>query len=90
VAATCVSAAVLQAQAPSAEQLAQERRQAEIEIPRLVEVLAMTPSMTVADVGAGGGAITIVLAKWLVVTLIEGASASTSLPPSCCDVIFDA
>jgi ubiquinone/menaquinone biosynthesis C-methylase UbiE len=114
-AATCAWAALPQAQAPSAGQLAQERAQAEIEIPKLVEVLAMMPSMTVADVGAGGGAMTVVLAKWLVsgrvlatdinpgslaeireyakreglsnVTLIEGASASTNLPASCCDVI---
>ena len=63
--ATCASAALLQAQAPSAAQLAQERAQAEIEIPKLVELLALKPSMTVADVGAGGGAMTVVLARWL-------------------------
>jgi precorrin-6B methylase 2 len=113
---TCASATLLQAQAPSADQVAQERAQAEIEIPKLVEVLALKPSMTVADVGAGGGAMTVVLAKWLVsgrvlatdinpgvlaeirdyvkreglsnVTLIEGGSASTNLPTSCCDAIF--
>jgi hypothetical protein len=42
-AATCAWAALPQAQASSAEQLAQERAQAEIEIPKLVEVLAMMP-----------------------------------------------
>src|SRR5206468_1045101 len=59
--ASCAPVALLQAQAPSAAQLAQERTQAEIEIPKLVEVLALKPSMTVADVGAGGGAMTVVL-----------------------------
>jgi ubiquinone/menaquinone biosynthesis C-methylase UbiE len=116
VTATCASAALLQAQAPSAKQVAQERAQAEIEIPKLAEVLALKPSMTVADVGAGFGAMSVVLAKWLVtghvlatdinpaslavirdyvkreglsnVTLIEGASASTNLPTSCCDAIL--
>lgn len=56
---------LLNAQAPDAAQIAQERRQAELEIPKLVEALALQPSMTVADVGAGGGAMTVVLAKWL-------------------------
>lgn len=116
VTATCALVALLQAQAPPAEQAAQERAQAEIEIPKLVEVLALKRSMTVADVGAGFGAMTVVLAKWLVtgrvlatdinpgflavirdyvkreglsnVTLIEGASASTNLPTSCCDAIL--
>jgi ubiquinone/menaquinone biosynthesis C-methylase UbiE len=115
-AATYASTALLQGQAPSAAQLAQERAQAEIEIPKLVEVLALKPSMTVADVGAGGGAMTVVLAKWLVsgrvlatdinpsflaeireyekregltnVTVVEGDSASTNLPTSCCDAIL--
>lgn len=38
---------------------------AESEAPRLAEVLELTPGMTVADVGAGFGAWTIVMAKWL-------------------------
>ena len=76
-AATCASAALLQAQVPSAPQLAQERAQAEIEIPKLVEVLALKPSMTVADVGAGGGAMTVVLAKWLV----SGRVLATDINP---------
>jgi ubiquinone/menaquinone biosynthesis C-methylase UbiE len=74
---TCAFAALLQAQAPSPGQLAQERAQAEIEIPKLVEVLALKPSMTVADVGAGGGAITVVLAKWLV----SGRVLATDINP---------
>jgi len=78
VAATCASAALLQAQASSAAQLAQERAQAEIEIPKLVEVLALKPSMTVADVGAGGGAMTVVLAKWLA----SGRVLATDINPS--------
>jgi predicted methyltransferase len=50
---------------PSPKQLAQERAQAEREVPRLVEVLEVEPGMTVADVGAGFGAMTLVLARWL-------------------------
>jgi protein-L-isoaspartate O-methyltransferase len=82
-AATCASAALLPAQEPSAAQLAQERAQAEIEIPKLVEVLALKPSMTVADVGAGGGAMTVVLAKWLV----SGRVLGTDINPSFFDEI---
>ncbi len=43
----------------------QEREQAAREVPQLAELLALEPGMTVADVGAGGGAISVVLAKWL-------------------------
>lgn len=57
--------ATVRAQEPSARQLAQERRQAEAEIPKLVEVLALRPGMVVADIGAGGGAMTVVLGKWI-------------------------
>jgi predicted methyltransferase len=56
---------ILGAQGPSPKQVAQERAQAEREVPRLVEVLEVKPGMTVADVGAGFGAMTVVLAKWL-------------------------
>ena len=35
------------------------------EVPRLVEALGLRPGMTVADVGAGYGAHTITLSKWL-------------------------
>ena len=84
-AATCVSATLLHAQAPSAAQLAQERADAEIEIPKLVEVLVLKSAMTVADVGAGGGAITVVLAKWLV----SGRVLATDIDPSSLAVIRD-
>lgn len=39
-------------------QVAAERAQAEREVPRLVEVLGVEPGMTLADVGAGFGAMT--------------------------------
>jgi 2-polyprenyl-3-methyl-5-hydroxy-6-metoxy-1,4-benzoquinol methylase len=65
VTAILASATLLRAQAPDAKQVAQERAQAELEIPKLVEVLALKPTAVVADVGAGGGAMTIVLARWL-------------------------
>ena len=39
------------AQQPDAAQIAQERRQAELDAPKLVEVLELKPGMTVADVG---------------------------------------
>lgn len=55
----------LAAQAPSAAQVAQERAQAELDAPKLAEVLQLTPGMTVADIGAGGGAMSIVLGKWI-------------------------
>jgi ubiquinone/menaquinone biosynthesis C-methylase UbiE len=38
---------------------------AEIEVPRLVELLQLKPGMTVADVGAGFGAWTMRLSRWL-------------------------
>jgi SAM-dependent methyltransferase len=46
-----------------ARQVAQERRQAEIEAPQLAEVLGVRPGVTVADIGTGGGAMAIVLAR---------------------------
>lgn len=55
----------LRAQLPDAKQVAQERRQAEFELPQLVNVLGLKPGMTVADVGAGFGATTVVLSKWI-------------------------
>jgi SAM-dependent methyltransferase len=110
-----VSAAAQQ-QFPEPSQVTGERAQAELDVPKLVEVLGLKPGMTVADVGAGFGAMTVVLGKWIDtghvfatdigqpqlaaireyaqkeglknVTVIEGAAASTNLPPGCCDAIF--
>jgi ubiquinone/menaquinone biosynthesis C-methylase UbiE len=53
------------AQEPEAGQIAQERAEAEYDAPHLVEVLALKPGMTVADIGSGGGAMTVVLGKWI-------------------------
>ena len=55
----------VQAQQPDAAQVAQERRQAELDAPKLVEVLELKPGMTVADVGSGLGAMTVVLGHWI-------------------------
>jgi len=46
-----------------ARQVAQERRQAELEAPQLAEVLGLKPGMTVADIGTGGGAMAMVLGR---------------------------
>lgn len=60
------AAAVLNAQQPpDAAQIAQERRQAELDAPKLVDVLELKPGMTVADIGSGGGAMTVVLGHWM-------------------------
>lgn len=52
-------------QRPDAKQVKQEREQAELDAPKLVEVLGVTPGMTVADIGSGGGAMTVVLGHWI-------------------------
>ena len=63
----CSSSPRAYAQEPDAKQIAQERRQAEKDVPQLAEVLQLKPGMAVADVGAGGGAFTVVSRKvdWL-------------------------
>jgi predicted methyltransferase len=43
----------------------QEREQATREVPKLAELLALKPGMIVADIGAGGGAMSVEMAKWL-------------------------
>jgi len=43
----------------------QEREQAAREVPQLAELLALKPGMIIADVGAGGGAMSVGMAKWL-------------------------
>jgi SAM-dependent methyltransferase len=58
-------AVTVRAQEPDARQIARERKDAEAEAPKLVDVLALKPGMTVADVGAGGGAMTVVLGTWI-------------------------
>ena len=54
----------LDAQRP-ANLIRQEFDQAAREVPTLARVLSLTPGMTVADIGAGGGAMAVTMAKWL-------------------------
>jgi len=65
VAAFVLSTSSVAGQDPDARQVAQERKDAELEVPKLADVLGLTPGMTVADVGAGFGAMSVVLAKSL-------------------------
>ena len=51
-------------QEPDARQIKQERDQAELDAPKLVDVLGLKPGMAVADIGSGGGAMTVVLGHW--------------------------
>ena len=60
-----LSIALPRAQEPSGGQIKQERAQAELEVPHLVEALSLRPGLTVADIGSGGGAMTVVLGKWI-------------------------
>jgi SAM-dependent methyltransferase len=64
-AAIAAAAVAVSAQQPDAKQLAQERAAAELDVPKLVSVLELAPGMTVADVGAGNGNMSIVLGKWI-------------------------
>ena len=64
-AALSCATALLHAQQPDARQIAQERAQAELDAPKIVEVLDLKPGMTVADVGTGGGAMAVVLGHWI-------------------------
>jgi len=63
--AALVTIAPAYAQDPDARQIAQERRAADKDVPRLAEVLMLKPGMTVGDVGSGGGAFTVVFGKWI-------------------------
>jgi predicted methyltransferase len=60
-----MAATLLHAQKPDARQIAQERKSAEQDAPKLVEVLELEPGMTVGDIGTGGGAMAIVLGHWI-------------------------
>jgi predicted methyltransferase len=60
-----LAATSLAAQQRGAAQIKQERARAETDAPQLAEVLNLKPGMTVADVGAGGGAFTVVLGHWI-------------------------
>jgi predicted methyltransferase len=60
-----LAATLLHAQKPDARQIAQERKSAEQDAPKLVEVLELEPGMTVGDIGTGGGAMAIVLGHWI-------------------------
>lgn len=51
------------AQEPDAAQIKQERAQAEREAPQILDVLGVKPGMTIADVGSGGGAMTVVIGR---------------------------
>ena len=59
-----VLSAAVNAQRP-ANLIRQEFDQAAREVPTLARVLSLTPGMTVADIGSGGGAMAVTMAKWL-------------------------
>ena len=76
-AAIAVGAVVLYAQEPDAKQLKQERAQAELDVPKLAAILELSPGMTVADIGAGNGNMSVVLGKWIG----SGRVFATDIPP---------
>ena len=55
----------ISAQEPDGRQIAAERASAEADAPKLADVLGLKPGMTVADIGTGGGAMAMVLGKWI-------------------------
>ncbi len=59
----CASLVLRAAPIPQQNATADELKQAETEVPQLIKVLEIAPGMTVADVGAGGGAMTMVMAR---------------------------
>ncbi len=61
--AVVIAAGALAAQQPDAAQIKQERDQAEKDAPKLAEILQIKPGMAIADIGAGGGAFTVVLGR---------------------------
>jgi predicted methyltransferase len=63
---TVASQAVQQPPAPQGQQGLTDAmvKSAAVEVPRLVELLALKPGMTIADVGAGFGAWTVAFGKW--------------------------
>lgn len=63
--ATLLIASPVRAQEPDAREIAQERASAEADAPKLADVLALKPGMAVADIGTGGGAMAVVLGKWI-------------------------
>jgi hypothetical protein len=66
-----------------ARQVAQERKQAELEAPQLAEQLGLKPGLAVADIGTGGGARAMVLARLVVQPVFPPTAADTeSLSPS--------
>lgn len=64
----------------------EELKQAEADVPKLADVLGLEPGMTVADVGAGGGAMTLVMARWLGPA---GRIYSTDINPASVRAIHD-
>ena len=65
VAALSASVLVAQPQEQDAREVAQERASAERDVPKITDVLELKPGMSVADVGSGGGAVTVVLGHWI-------------------------